>query len=311
MTISPQTLWRLKFKHLRLIDILARTGNFHRAAEELNLTQPAATKILQDVEDILGLLIFDRSTRPMSISDIGEHVVDYARRTLAEGDRFTDSLNNLRRGGFGALSIGAILATSTDLLPQALAELKRRRPLMTIQIKAATSDILADALLRGELDVVLGRSPDDFNGSRFEFTPIGIEQLWAFVSASHPLAFRENVDYFSQHDFTWVLQPKPSPLRALINRVAIGHGLPAFDNVVETTSVSVMLQLVRHANMVAVLPHTLVKREIENGDFVRLPIQLDNQLPPHGILIRKGEVLSANALEFIAIVKSLAAGISA
>src|SRR5665647_2110649 len=132
MTISPQTavLSQLRFKHLRLIDILARTGNLHRAADELNVTQPAASKILQDLERILGILLFDRSARPMTVSEIGSHVVEYARRTLAEGERFSGGIANLKRGGYGALAIGAIMATAPDLLPRALAELKRRRPLM-------------------------------------------------------------------------------------------------------------------------------------------------------------------------------------
>jgi DNA-binding transcriptional LysR family regulator len=63
---------------------------------------------------------------------------------LTDGDRFASGIANLKRGGFGALAIGAIMATAPDLLPKATAERKRRRPLMTIQVMAATSERLTD-----------------------------------------------------------------------------------------------------------------------------------------------------------------------
>jgi hypothetical protein len=129
----PPLFSSLRFKHLRLIDVLARTQNLHKVAAELNITQPGATKMLREVEAMLGVSLFDRTKRPLAPSEIGQHVVDYARRTLTDGNRFASSVANLKRGGFGALAIGAIMATAPDLLPKAIAELKRRRPLMTIQ----------------------------------------------------------------------------------------------------------------------------------------------------------------------------------
>jgi DNA-binding transcriptional LysR family regulator len=157
-TLPPTTLLsRLRFTHLRLLDVLARTGNLHRAAEELHVTQPAATKILQQLEDVLGVALFERTSRATVPTEIGAAVVAYARRTLSDGERFAVGLANLKRGGYGALAVGAIMATASDLLPRTIAELKRRRPLMTIQVLAATSDKLMTALERRELELVIGR----------------------------------------------------------------------------------------------------------------------------------------------------------
>jgi len=303
----PPLFSSLRFKHLRLIDVLARTQNLHKVAAELNITQPGATKMLREIEAMLGVSLFDRTKRPLAPSEIGQHVVDYARRTLTDGNRFASSVANLKRGGFGALAIGAIMATAPDLLPKAIAELKRRRPLMTIQVMAATSDRLTDALGRGELDVVLGRVPATIGRVDFDFEPLAVEELWAFVSDGHPLAHARTVRLSTLEHVPWTLQPAPSPMRHLIDALFAANGLRTLDNIVETSSVSIMLHLVRHAGMVAVLPSQIIAPEIERGDFVRLPIQIEGHLDPYGIVKRRGEVLAPNASEFVAVIRELSA----
>jgi DNA-binding transcriptional LysR family regulator len=86
--------------------VLARTANLHRAAAELNVTQPAATKILQGLEEMLGVALFDRTPRAMVPTEIGAYVVEYARRTLSEGERFALGLANLKRGATGRFRLG-------------------------------------------------------------------------------------------------------------------------------------------------------------------------------------------------------------
>jgi len=298
-------LTRLRFKHLRLLDVLARTANLHRAAAELNVTQPAATKILQDLEEMLGVVLFDRTPRAMVPTEIGAYVVEYARRTLSEGERFALGLANLKRGGYGALAVGAIMATAPDLLPQAIAELKRRRPLMTIQVLAATSDQLVAALERGELDLVIGRLTAALQLAKLNFEPLSKEELWAFVAASHPLAKSTHVDLGDLEQMPWVLQPAPSPMRRLIDTAFAAAGLRTLDNLVEATSIFATLHLVRQAGMIAVLPSTIVADEVQRGDFVRLPLRFENELDQYGIITRREELSTPNAAEFISIVREV------
>ncbi|MFG1223980.1 LysR family transcriptional regulator [Xanthobacter wiegelii] len=306
--LAPTALLsRLRFKQLRLVDVLGRTGNLRRTAAELNMTQPAATKILQDLEDTLGVKLFERTPRAMVATEIGTHVVDYARRALTDGERFAGALANLKRGGYGALALGAIMATASDLLPRAIAELKRQRPLMTIQVLATTSDQLIGALGRGELDLVIGRLPTSEDRAKFDFEPLSMEELWAFAAASHPLAGRTHLDLADMGDLPWVLQPAPSPMRRLIDTAFGAAGLRTLDNLVETSSIFATLNLVRHAGMVSMLPSTIVAQEVAGGGFVRLPLEVKGELEPYGIVTRKGVVMTPNAAEFLSILKSLIA----
>ena len=93
------------------------------------MTQPAISKILRDLEDELGVELFERLPRGVRPTAIGLEVVAYARRTLSETARFFDDVASLRQGGYGSLSIGTVMAAVADLLPDALAALRERRPI--------------------------------------------------------------------------------------------------------------------------------------------------------------------------------------
>ncbi|WP_457589021.1 LysR family transcriptional regulator [Ensifer canadensis] len=298
---------RLRFKHLRLIDLIARGGSLHRVAAEMNMTQPAATKILQDAEGFLGVRLFERGPRGMTPTDIGAFVADYAARTLAETGRFSDALDNLKAGGFGALSIGAIMATTPGLLPKAIAELKRRRPLMTIQLLAATSDILLNALERQEISMAIGRFTEPSNALAFDLEPLAREELWIFAERGHPLAGRSDLTLAETATLPWVLQRKTSPMRCLLESAFREAGVGGLENFVETTSVFATLHLVREAGMIACLPKSILQEGVGSGCFVRLPVDLPNQLGPLGIITRRGEKASANVEDFIDVVRTVAA----
>ncbi len=307
-SLPRQTLARLRIRHLLLISTVARVGTLHRAAEEMNVTQPAVSKMLQDVEDILAVRIFERRPRGLVPTEIGAFVVAYADQLLVDQERFLRGLGNLKRGGYGALSIGAIMATAPDILPAAIAELKRRRPLMTIRLSATTSDELLRGLEKNEIDLVIGRLTEARHHAIFDVEPLSNEDLWVFAASDHPLAGRDGVSLAEMEAYPWVLQQQTSPMRQVIDRSFAEAGLPSLDNLVETTSIYATLQLVRQAQMISVLPHTIVAEAIDRGELARLPFRLYNPLAPYGIIRRKGEALSANAEDFASIVRELAAG---
>lgn len=91
----------LRFKHLVLIDTLARTRNMHTTAQQMNLSQPALSKMLRDLEEQFGFALFERLPRSMPPTELGEYVVRYAQVSLNDSQRFVDQVNRLRQGGHG------------------------------------------------------------------------------------------------------------------------------------------------------------------------------------------------------------------
>src|SRR3954468_14844422 len=212
---DPRTLLpvhdRLRVRHHRLLEALERSENLGQAAEELRITQSAATKILQDAEELRGLPLFERRHRGMAPTEIGRFVIGYARRILNDIEGFLDELSALKRGGYGFLSVGAIMVTTPGILPAAIAELKRRRPLLTISLVATTSDRLLAALGLRELELAICRLTHLRQQSQFDIEFLANEELWVFVSKDHALAARAAVTLDEVSRFPWVLQPWTSP----------------------------------------------------------------------------------------------------
>ncbi|MFL4994161.1 MAG: LysR family transcriptional regulator [Microvirga sp.] len=302
---------RLRVRHLRLLEALERSENLGQAAEELRITQSAATKILQDAEELRGLPLFERRHRGMAPTEIGRFVIGYARRILNDIEGFLDELSALKRGGYGFLSVGAIMATTPGILPAAIAELKRRRPLLTISLVATTSDRLLAALGLRELELAICRLTHLRQRSQFDIEFLANEELWVFVSKDHALAARAAVSLDEVSRFPWVLQPWTSPARQAIESAFAAERVSSPEARVETTSIFAALHLVREAGMVGVLPSTILSESVARADLVRLPINLPNTLLEYGIVTRREEPLSANALEFISVIREQYAAVRA
>ncbi len=118
MTHSSFCNW-IRYKHLVLIDTLARTRNMHATATRMNLSQPALSKMLRDLEEQFGFALFERLPRSMPPTELGEYVVRYAQGALAESQQFVDQVNRLRNGGHGFIRVGGIFAATALVLPQA------------------------------------------------------------------------------------------------------------------------------------------------------------------------------------------------
>lgn len=88
----------LKFRHLLLIDTLGRTRNMHLAAQQMNLSQPAISKMLKEIESLLGFALFERQPRSMPPTALGEHVLRYAQIALNDARSFVEQIGSLREG---------------------------------------------------------------------------------------------------------------------------------------------------------------------------------------------------------------------
>lgn len=298
-----QLLGRLRLKHLRLIEALERHGSLRKASQELNISQPAASKILQDLEDLLGVQLFDRAARAVEINDFGRFVARYARRVLGETQRFGMDLETLVQSGHGTVSVGAIMVTAAALMPAAVAELKSTWPGTMVRLVESSSDNLLPALARSEFDFVVGRLVHASDAVEFDLIPLNDEPLCIFTARAVklPRGLRTLADL---HAMQWVIQDSPTPTRRLIENAFAAEQLTLPPHVVQTSSVYAMLNLVRKSGMIGVLPRAMVLNE---GDrFKVLPVALQGKLSPYGVITRKGVELSPQSSALIEILIKLA-----
>lgn len=296
---------RLRLRHLQLVDTLARTGTVGQAAVELHVTQSAATKILQDVEQLFGAPLFERLARGMVPTPAGEQVVRYARRMLNETQRAVQEVGLLVVGGAGLLTLGAIMASMPGILPRAIAELRQRRPRLTIQLTATTSDEIITLLEQRKVEIGVCRLPDPSQHSNLDFEVLFDEEYWIFVAGDHPLVHARDIGLANLVDLPWVLQPRSSPSRKVLEAAFVGAGVTTPPSRVETTSRFATLNLVQHGGMIGMLPSTILADPIAKGDLARLPVETLRAVTGYGLVTRRGEPLTEQAAEFTSLIRRL------
>lgn len=298
---------KLRLKQLMVVVTLAETGNMHRAAETLGMTQSTASKLLKDLEGLLGETLFEREPRGMTPTDMGYDVADFARSILVRIDRFSEEFEAKVSGGHGLLVVGAIMGAAPDLIASAVAAMKAERPRLVIRLLGETSDQILDMLEDGTVDVAVGRFSTSRHWQLFDFEPLSEEPLRLVARAGHPLAGRADITLRELHAWPWIMQPGNNPTRRLLDGAFAEHGLGAPLNYVESASIFAILQLLQSSEAVAVLPISVVRDHINANLLSALHDPIGKQIDGFGIVRRRNEPLSANAEAFVEKLRSLVA----
>lgn len=300
MTLTPRLVNRLRLKHWSLLSALGDSGTLNQAAISLNVTQPAATKLLADIEQAFGFALFERHARGMRATPLGSEVVAYARQTEASLSRFLEGLETKRRGGHGNLVFGAIMGAAPTLVARAVADIKRERPRLNVRILGETSDQIALLLARHEIELAVGRFTNPLQHNQFAFSAMAREPMRAIVRKGHALAGSRRVGWSELVRWPWVMQTVSSPARLLLEDEFARANVGSPVDVIECTSIFATLQLVQSSDAVSVLPESVVRDYVGAGLLIALPISVGQELKAFGLLTRKDEPLSETAQAFVA-----------
>lgn len=295
---------RLRLRQLRLMLALEELGSLRRAADEIGMTQPAATKMLHEAEDLLGVELFERLPRGMRATPFGETVIYYARMVFAELTGMREELVALESGNLGRVTVGAIPALASGLLTRTIATLKESHPRLSMSIQVDTSDVLVQALQQDQLDVVLGRIPTGARTEDLQFDSLGEEVLCVVAGAHNPLAQAKKLTWGELQHMTWVLQQHPSPMRSIINQAFHNARVDTPSSIVETTSIMTLLSLLQQTDMIGVTPLSVVNDYPGRHLLAVLPIHFGPRLPPYGLISRRHRVHSSAMQTFVAAVRA-------
>ncbi|HEY0294098.1 MAG TPA: LysR family transcriptional regulator [Bordetella sp.] len=303
---------RLRYKHLHMLVVLGSSQNLHRAALNLNMSQPAATRMLHEIEDMFGCPLFERMPRGMRPTALGRQMVRFAEAALNSLDRCAEDLAARQQGGYGYLAIGTIMGAAPDLVMDAVARMKAQNPQMRLRIMGDTSDQVIRLLDQNRIDVAIARRNPETNGDQYVFEPLGNEQLLIVTRSGHPLSRRRKLGLDELvHDWPWILQPPDSPARIALDQALQRLSLPAPADIIECSSVYSMQQLVQLTDAIMVLSESALRDYLKMGLVKALPVQLTGAfaetLAPFGILMRRNEPLTQEQRTFIALLREQAA----
>lgn len=289
---------RLKFRHLRALVAVAEQGTLVRAADVLAITQPAVSKTLAELEDIVGRRLLERTPKGVKLTASGRVLLRYAGaslRTLSEG---LDSLATEQEGEIPVLRIGALPNVAATVLPPALLRFAAATPRARVTVRTGSNAKLIAALRQGVLDLVIGRlaEPSEMQGLSFE--QLYTEPLVFVVRSGHPLAGRRRIEPTLLRQYRLVLPDAGTRVREAADRffVSSGMGLPV--QIIETIDLAFGRSYVLQSDAVWFVPLGAIENELLQGSFVSLPVDTRITEGPVG-LTRRVDRVTSDALQAV------------
>lgn len=249
---------RLKLRHMQLFQALDEHRNLHRAAASLNLSQPAASKLLSDLEDALGIPLFDRHPRGIEPNRYGALLIRHARLILSELGEVGAELTALQAGHSGRVQIGTVTAPAVEYLVPVIDRVQQAHPRLRITVELETSDVLIDHVQHGRLDFALARLSKASDPSAFHYEEIGEEELSFICRDGHPLqALGRPVALEELAGQRWALPPRGTLLRDRVDAMFRSAGLTEPAQVVESASPVMLAALVARTDFVTVIARAM------------------------------------------------------
>ncbi len=276
-------LTHLRVKHLRLLQLLVQHGTLRSAARQLHVTQPAASQMLRDLEEVFGINLFERGRRGMSPTAASQALVSRARVILRELQAMEGDVAAVSEGGQATISMGVLPRCIYSPVPQALARLYTHELQPHVHVSVASSSQLLAALEQGKLDIVLARLVDDYsrllNAKTYDILPLFDERTVVVSAKNHPLARRKKVRLQDLVTCDWVLPAKSAYTRRLIDAEFVNHGLnPPVPKVEAPTAIA--LGLMQRSAFLSICPASIANDAELNKAIHILPLKVKVPLPP-------------------------------
>lgn len=293
----------IKLRQLSLLVAVERSGQLSRAAAITNMTQPAASRMLSDLERIVGAQLTQRHSRGVSLTPAGERLAERARAMLRDLDVAGREVRDIDRGRVGSVHLGSVSGPSLDLVLPIVRGLEQSEPHLRVKIDVGSSDRLSAELLSGQLDLYLGRVPEKLDPAPFEQSPIGPEPLSLIVRRGHPLT--QGGTLGNCLDYDWVMQPSGSLLRGTVERYLQDRGqrLPA--TIIETSSLMLTLAFVMRSQAVGVMstPAAQLFATERDAPVAILPLTPDLAVASYSVVTLRGRVPTPPAQTFLKILR--------
>lgn len=286
---------RLKTRQLMLLIAIEEEGNIHRAAESLAMSQPAASKLLKDLEEMIGVALFERLPRGMSPTWYGETMIRHARIALASLGEAGAEIEALKGGWAGSVAVGAIAGPAMSLLPTALARIARAQPDLRVSLLVESSDVLLERLEQNRLDFLVARLFERHDKRHLHYQALADEEICAIARPGHPILALDRPDLAELARGSWIVPPEGSVLRHRFELMFRGAGLQPPRQVLATTALMFMTKMLQESDYMAVVPVDVARHYDEHGMVKIVPVELSCNMDSFGIITRTDWLLSPGA----------------
>ncbi|MDU4339847.1 MAG: LysR substrate-binding domain-containing protein [Enterobacter hormaechei] len=284
---------RIRLRHLHTFVAVAQQGTLGRAAETLNLSQPALSKTLNELEQLTGTRLFDRGRLGAQLTLVGEQFLTHAVKVLDALNTAGQALNRKEESVSDIVRVGALPTAALGILPAAIGQFHRQQKHDTM---------LLAGLKSGELDLGIGRMSDPELMSGLNYELLFLESLKLVVRPNHPL-LQDTVTLSRVMEWPVVVSPKGTVPRQNAEALLQMQGCTLPSGCIETLSASLSRQLTVDYDYVWFVPSGAVKDDLRRGVLTALPVTSPGAGEPIGILTRVDAPLSEGAQTLLSAIR--------
>jgi DNA-binding transcriptional LysR family regulator len=183
----------MELRHLRYFIAVAENGGFGRSARLLHVAQSAISEQVRDLEDELGVALFDREKRRIRLTRYGEQFLEDARAVLASAEKAVANVRKSIRGEIGTVTIGFFVGGTGTFFPSIIKEFRRRFPSVQVSLVEMAPGQQNRALQIGEIDIGFTRSVQPGDAAMLRSEHFQTEPICAVLLRNHPLAGKRNI----------------------------------------------------------------------------------------------------------------------
>ncbi|HHT1600438.1 TPA: LysR substrate-binding domain-containing protein [Klebsiella pneumoniae] len=282
---------RIRLRHLHAFVAVAQQGTLGRAAETLNLSQPALSKTLNELEQLTGTRLFERGRLGAQLTLVGEQFLTHAVKVLDALNSAGQALNRKEGLNNDIVRIGALPTAALGILPTVIGQFHKQQKDITLQVATMNNTMLLAGLKSGEIDIGIGRMSDPELMSGLHYELLFLESLKLVVRPGHPL-LQETVTLSRVMEWPVVVSPKGTVPRQNAEALLQSQGCKMPAGCIETLSASLSRQLTVDFDYVWFVPSGAVKDDLRRGVLTALPIATQGAGEPIGILTRVDATLT-------------------
>ncbi|MDE4659427.1 LysR substrate-binding domain-containing protein [Klebsiella pneumoniae] len=282
---------RIRLRHLHTFVAVAQQGTLGRAAETLNLSQPALSKTLNELEQLTGTRLFERGRLGAQLTLVGEQFLTHAVKVLDALNSAGQALNRKEGLNNDIVRIGALPTAALGILPTVIGQFHKQQKDITLQVATMNNTMLLAGLKSGEIDIGIGRMSDPELMSGLHYELLFLESLKLVVRPGHPL-LQETVTLSRVMEWPVVVSPKGTVPRQNAEALLQSQGCKMPAGCIETLSASLSRQLTVDFDYVWFVPSGAVKEDLRRGVLTALPIATQGAGEPIGILTRVDATLT-------------------
>lgn len=293
---------RIRLRHLHTFVAVAQQGTLGRAAETLNLSQPALSKTLNELEQLTGTRLFERGRLGAQLTLVGEQFLTHAVKVLDALNTAGQALNRKEGLNSDIVRIGALPTAALGILPSVIGQFHQQQKDITLQVATMNNTMLLAGLKSGEIDIGIGRMSDPELMSGLNYELLFLESLKLVVRPGHPL-LQETVTLSRVMEWPVVVSPKGTLPRQNAETLLQSQDCKIPTGCIETLSASLSRQLTVDYDYVWFVPSGAVKDDLRRGLLAALPVPTQGAGEPIGILTRVDATLTAGTQTLLSAIR--------